>query len=124
MNLDAVVLAAAGILRLGLEHVISDYMDEDMCLAAPAQGALAIQHRVGDKQVMDLLNGIADQEANIQIVAERSFLKHTEGSCHVPVGAYAQLIGDNMILTGLFGTEDGSQLVKKRSKDHQLMEKL
>jgi len=113
MNLDAVVLAAAGILRLGLENVISDYMDEDMCLAAPAQGALAIQHRLGDKAVMDLLNGIADKEANIQITAERSFLKHTEGSCHVPVGAYAQLIGDNMKLTGLFGTEDGSQMVKK-----------
>jgi len=111
-NLDGIVLAAAGIHRLGLDSVITAYMEDDLCLPAPAQGALAIQYRSDDQVILDLLTSIADLEAQKEIVAERSFLKHTKGGCHVPVGAVAHRQGDDLILKGLFGKEDGSRLVK------------
>lgn len=113
MDLDAIVLAAAGVHRLGLESVISTYLDDEICLAAPAQGALAIQFRTGDKKIENELIKISDSKAQREIEAERSFLKHTQGGCHTPVGAHAEIKGDQINLTGIFGTEDGSQLIKK-----------
>lgn len=113
MNLDAIILAAAGIHRLGLESVITTYLDDETCLAAPAQGALAIQYRTDDEDMLNVLKTIVDGEAQIQIEAERAFLKYTNGGCHVPVGAHAKLNGDVLNLTGLFGTEDGNKLVRK-----------
>lgn len=113
MNLDGVVLAAAGIHRLGLEAAITMYLDDQTCLAAPAQGALAIQYREGDSQVYEWLNTIADQRAQKEIEAERAFLKQTEGGCHAPVGAHADIQGETLVLTGLFGNDEGSKLIKK-----------
>lgn len=111
-NLVGVVLAAAGLKRLNLEHRITSYLDQDMCLPAPAQGALAIQYRVDDTALADLLNGLGHEVSHITAVAERCFLNGIAGSCHIPIGAKAEIIDNTIHLVGLLGSEDGSNLVK------------
>lgn len=113
LNLDAIVLAAAGIKRLGLESVITTYLEDEDCLAAPAQGALAIQYRSDDKKIEEVLIRISDFSSQKQIEAERSFLLHTNGGCHAPIGAHAKIDGDYITLEGVFGLEDGSKIIRK-----------
>lgn len=112
-NFDAIVLAAAGLHRIGRQSVISTYLDEDMMCPAPAQGALAIQARVGDAFIASCLDKIKDEKAQILVDAERAFLKYTEGGCHLPVGAYADVENGILTVNGIFGTEDGRKLVRK-----------
>lgn len=112
-NLDGVVLAAAGLKRVGLEDKISYYLSPEEVLPAPAQGVLAIEVRKEDPHIDELMKSIYDETAEIQIKAERSFLDTLEGSCHIPVGAYCKIEGENIILTGLYGDEEGSILIKK-----------
>lgn len=112
MNLDGIILAAAGIHRLNLNSEITQYLDKDICIPAPAQGALAIQYRTGDKRISNHLETIKDESAELEIIAERSFLKYTNGGCHVPVGAYTEVDGKEITLYGLFGKNDGSKLVR------------
>lgn len=112
-NLEGIVLAAAGVHRLGLDHVITAYLDEAICLPAPAQGALAIQCRANDSRVLAYINAIKDPKAQVEVATERAFLKYTNGGCHVPVGAVCDTRGDMLYLEGIFGREDGSKLVRK-----------
>lgn len=112
-NLHGVVLAAAGMHRIGIRDRITCYLEPEDLLPAPAQGALALQHREGDAAVVASLESLTDTEAAICVSAERSFLKHTHGGCHAPVGAYGVLVEGRLILTGLFGTQDGSRLIRK-----------
>jgi len=112
-NLHGIVLAAAGIHRTGLTHVISCYMDPETFVPAPAQGALAIQHCEGNTAVIALLETVRDAYAENCIRAERSFMKHTQGGCHAPVGALANIEKDILTLSGLFGNSDGSKMVRK-----------
>ncbi len=89
---DAIILAQAGIDRLGLSHYIAQVLPIDLMLPAPGQGALAVQCRVGDT----LLTPIADEQTTICVTAERAFLSALGGGCSLPVGAYGQ-IDDNML---------------------------
>lgn len=118
-NLDGVVLAAAGLKRVGLEDKISYYLSPEEVLPAPAQGVLAIEVRKNDPHIDALMKSIYDETAKIQIEAERSFLDTLEGSCHIPVGAYCKVEDENITLTGLYGDEEGTILIKKSLTGHK-----
>lgn len=108
-NLDGVVLAAAGLHRLGLEHRITAYLEPEVCMPAPAQGALAIEYREGDFLVEALIKDLADLKGHVTATAERAFLEAVGGTCHVPIGAYATLEDGLLTLKTLFGDEAGTQ---------------
>lgn len=112
-NLDGVVLAAAGLIRAGLENRISYYLPADVVVPAPAQGALALEIRANDDKIEEIISHIKDEETEIQVAAERGFLKGVNGSCHVPMGAYCEIKGDRLRLTGLYGDEEGNKLIIK-----------
>lgn len=111
-GLDGVVLAAAGLKRLDLEHRITNMLELDVVLPSPAQGILAIECRENDEKMLGLLKSIQDEEATIQARAERTFLEAVNGGCHIPVGAYCHVDGDNVKLQALLGKNDGSDLNK------------
>lgn len=112
-NLDGIVLAAAGVRRIGREDEIGYYLPVDVVLPAPAQGALAIEIRENDERIYNLIRPIEDMKSQIQIEAERAFLAGVEGSCHLPIGAYANLEAGRLHLTALLGDEEGTKLVKQ-----------
>jgi len=112
-NLDGVVLAAAGLLRAGLEDKISYYIPKDIMIPAPAQGALAIEIRENNKDVEEIIKSLKDIETEIQIKAERGFLDGINGSCHTPMGAYCEVNKENISLTGLYGDKEGKNLIRK-----------
>lgn len=112
-NLYGVILAAAGLKRAGLEGKISCYLDIDTVIPAPAQGALGIEIRKGDSRVEEVLDCIKDEVSQIQVSAERGFLDGINGSCHIPIGAYCVVNGENISLTGLYGDEEGKKLITK-----------
>ena len=112
-NLDGIVLAASGILRVGLQEKISCYLSTDIVVPAPAQGALAIEIRKDNDEVEKIINSLKDEMTEIQVAAERGFLDGVNGSCHIPMGAYCQIEGDKLNLTGLFGDEEGNALIIK-----------
>ncbi len=112
-NLDGIVLAASGILRVGLEEKISCYLSTDIVVPAPAQGALAIEIRKDNDEVEKIINSLKDEMTEIQVAAERGFLDGVNGSCHIPMGAYCQIEDDKLNLTGLFGDEEGNALIIK-----------
>ncbi len=112
-NLDGVILAAAGIHRLGLklgERLV--YLDKDIVLPSPTQGILAIEIREKDQRIEEILKSISHRETEIQSKVERAFLKAVGGSCNIPVGAYCQVVGDKIHLEGLLGTIDGQVLIR------------
>lgn len=112
-NLDGIVLAAAGLRRMGMTSIISSYLPTDTVLPAPAQGALALEIREGNRDIEKLLESIKDPITEIQVKAERTLLFALNGSCHIPMGAYCTVSGENLTLKGLFGDEDGHKLVVK-----------
>jgi hydroxymethylbilane synthase len=112
-NLDGIVLAASGILRVGLQEKISCYLSTDIVVPAPAQGALAIEIRKDNYEVEKIINSLKDEMTEIQVAAERGFLDGVNGSCHIPMGAYCQIEGDKLNLTGLFGDEEGNAIIIK-----------
>ncbi|MET9529781.1 MULTISPECIES: hydroxymethylbilane synthase [unclassified Streptomyces] len=101
MGLDAVVLAAAGIHRLGLGDAIGELLPLDQFPPSPGQGALGIQVREGDTALRDILSSAGDLTADAVVRAERSLLAELHGGCSVPVGAYAERLPDGSL--GLFG---------------------
>ena len=112
-NLYGIVLAAAGMIRAGMTEQISYYFPADLMVPAPAQGALAIEIRENDLEIESLVNSIKDEVTQVRVAAERGFLIGVNGSCHVPMGAYCEIVGDQLKLTGLYGNEEGSKLVIK-----------
>lgn len=104
---DAIVLAAAGLHRLGLSHEISEYLHPDVMLPAASQGILGIEARAGDAQIAALLAPLNDQAAQTAALAERGFLAHLGGGCQVPVAAYAHLDGNTLQLDGMIGNRAG-----------------
>lgn len=120
---DAIILAAAGLFRMGWEDKITAYLPTEVCLPAVGQGALGIECRENDKEVRELLALINDPETALTVAAERRFLGVLGGSCQVPVGAYA-VLGKNgpgagsdhapeIVLTGMVGAPDGRVILKE-----------
>ena len=110
-NLDGVVLAASGLRRAGLEEKIDYYIPTDIMLPAPAQGILALEIREDDKETEKIIDSIKDNITKVQIDAERGFLIGVIGSCHIPMGAYCEVDGEKITLTGLYGDGDGKKIV-------------
>lgn len=116
-ELDAVVLAAAGLHRIGRIDEVTDFLSVDFVLPAPGQGALAIECSAADADLAAALAGLDDPHTRAAVTAERSLLAALEAGCSAPVGALADLLGDGqdateMRLRGVVGTPDGSALVQ------------
>ena len=109
-EMDGIVLAAAGINRLGREQEITCYLEPNQMIPAPAQGTLALEVKADNIQLIRKLNRLSDQETDICVKAERQFLKQIGGSCHIPVGAYCKIQDEKLVLRAMFGTEDGKRL--------------
>lgn len=110
---DAVILAAAGLHRLGWKDRVTAYLDPDVFIPAIGQGALGIEARADDREVWGLLQGLHDVSTAAAVTAERAFLKELEGGCQVPIGGYAQVRGASVALTGLVASLDGRTLYRE-----------
>jgi hydroxymethylbilane synthase len=114
-DLDAIVLARAGLERLGMSSLISFTFDPHEFIPAPAQGVLAIQTRAADAMTNEILASIDDQQARAITDAERQVLVDLRCGCHAPVGAYAECTGDTITLDAFISTLDGAELLRARS---------
>lgn len=110
---DAVILAAAGLHRMGWKDRITAYLDPDVFIPAIGQGALGIEARADDREVWGLLRGLHDVSTASAVTAERAFLKELEGGCQVPIGGHAQVLGASVALTGLVASLDGRTLYRE-----------
>lgn len=113
-EVDAIVLAAAGLIRLGLEKNATEYLSTDTMLPAVGQGALAVEARQGDVEVRELLSKIDHEPTRRAVDAERAFARRLGADCHTPVAAYARTESGNLVIDGLVATRNGSMLVKSR----------
>ena len=109
---DAIVLAAAGVKRLGLEDRISAYLPLETFLPAVSQGALGIQIRDEDQEVASWVKALEDRATRDATTAERAFLRTVEGGCHVPVGAFGEVRGIELRLSGIVCSLDGCKAVE------------
>lgn len=135
---DAIILAAAGLIRLGMKERISEYLDEDIMVPAVGQGALCVESRLVNAQsdehdlmISNIMAALDDTNTRIPVEAERAFLRKMEGSCHIPVACFGKLetikkdaphTAENsgnlnglnqLTLTGLVASEDGSTIIKE-----------
>lgn len=108
----ALVMAAAGLHRVGLAERITEYLEPEYCLPAPAQGALAIEIRQKDRVIAEIVGKLHDPQSAAQIEAERTLLASLEGGCQVPIGAHAVLDRGRLRLTGLIASLDGVTLIR------------
>lgn len=111
-NYDAVILAAAGLKRLGLEDRITHTLAPSESLPAPGQGALGIECLESRADLIHLLAALDDEATARCVAAERAFSRALSGSCNVPLGAYAELHGSRIDLRGFVGSPDGSRMVR------------
>ena len=109
-EMDGIVLAAAGMKRLGREQEITCYLEPELMIPAPAQGTLALEVKADNIPLIKKLNTLSDKETDLCVKAERQFLKQIGGSCHLPVGAYCKIQDEKLVLRAMFGTEDGKKL--------------
>ncbi len=112
-KMDAVILAAAGIKRLGLEHRITQYLDHSMMLPAVGQGALCIESRKDDPVVMPLVSALDDLPTRTVVIGERAFLNRLEGGCQVPVAAHGKIEQNKFVISGLVADLDGKKIIKE-----------
>lgn len=110
-EMDAIILAAAGVKRLGLEERITEYLDTGLMLPAVGQGALCIESRENDPYISTLIEKIDDEKTRTVVFGERAFLHRLEGGCQVPIAAHGKLEDGNLVLTGLVADIDGSTRV-------------
>ena len=109
---DALVLACAGLIRLGLESRISARLNPRICLPAVAQGVIGIECRGSDSRVLQLLSALEHTATRIVMAAERAFAHRLGGSCQSPIAAHARLDGETLLLEGLVAEPDGSRLLR------------
>jgi hydroxymethylbilane synthase len=115
-GLDAIILAAAGVKRLGLEERITEYIPETLMLPAIGQGALSIEVREDDEAIRSLTAPMNHRETHLAVESERAFLARLEGGCQVPIAGHATVIEDRIELTGLVAEVDGSILLRATIK--------
>jgi len=113
-NLDAIVLAAAGVKRLNLENRITEYLDSEIMLPAVGQGALCIEIRENDSRIEPLVKALNHAATRATVLGERTFLNRLGGSCQVPIAGHGIINQSTYTLVGLVAEIDGSQIVKKR----------
>ncbi|MEH2376683.1 hydroxymethylbilane synthase [Nostoc sp.] len=109
---DALILAAAGLERLGMSDRIHQVIPKEISLHAVGQGALGIECRSDDSELRSLLKAIEHPQTRDRCLAERSFLRSLEGGCQVPIGVNTEISGENLTLTGIVASVDGQKLVQ------------
>jgi hydroxymethylbilane synthase len=111
---DAIVLAAAGLTRLGWAEHVTEYLPPALSLPAVGQGALGIESRADDTFVRELLDPINDHRTSVAVSAERAFLDRLEGGCQVPIAGHAVLENHTVRFEGLVASIDGTQVIRDR----------
>ncbi len=111
---DAIILAAAGLARMGwASDVVTEFFDEQLSVSAVGQGALAIECRQGDTELLELLGKFTCENTKRAITAERAFLAAVDGGCQVPVAGHAVITEDTVFLTALVASPDGKTILKE-----------
>lgn len=113
---DAIILASAGLIRLGLSERIASFIEVDKSLPAAGQGAVGIECRLDDSEVQQLLAPLADSDTTVCVLAERAMNNHLQGGCQVPIGGYAVLKNNEIYLRALVGSIDGSVILRAEGK--------
>jgi hydroxymethylbilane synthase len=111
-NWDGIILAKVGVTRLGWAHRITEILPYEIMLPAIGQGALAVEMRNGDKCMEELLCTLHHLPTALTVTAERSLLRHLEGGCQIPIGAYGRVQGNELRLDAVIGSLDGKRMVK------------
>ena len=114
---DAIILAAAGLIRLGMPNRITSFIEATQFLPAAGQGAVGIECRTDDATVQALLAPLADPETTACVLAERAMNAHLQGGCQVPIGGYAVLENGHIYLRALVGALDGSKIIYAEGKN-------
>jgi len=109
---NGMILAKAGVTRLGWAQRITEILPFELMLPAVGQGALAIECRSDDSRMQELLHPLHHAPTAIAVTAERALLRYLEGGCQIPIGAYGQIIGNELYLDAVVGSLDGKQLVR------------
>jgi hydroxymethylbilane synthase len=109
---DALILAHAGLSRLGLDTRIAEILEPEVIMPAPGQGAIAIEARNGDEEVLGLLDALDHQQTRLATDAERAVLSRLEAGCHAPVGALGTWDGDTICLRAVVAASDGSTIIR------------
>ncbi|MGH7165448.1 MAG: hydroxymethylbilane synthase [Nitrospiraceae bacterium] len=109
---DAIVLAAAGLRRMGWAHEVTEYLPFEVSLPAIGQGALGLEGRADDEFVRDVLSRLDHGPTRTAVTAERALLERLEGGCQVPIAAHAAVSGASVTLDGLIASVDGRRLVR------------
>jgi hydroxymethylbilane synthase len=118
-NYDCLILAAAGLGRLGLGDRIHELLDPSICLHAVGQGALGIECREGDEAVLAQIRVLEHLPTARRCLAERAFLRELEGGCQVPIGVNSRIEGDELVLTGMVASLDGERLIRDGARGAQ-----
>ena len=109
---DAIVLAAAGVKRLGLNERIAQFIPHSQILPAIGQGAIGIECRAGDQEVLNTIAPLNDQMTQLCVQAERAFSRRLYGGCQLPIAGQASIFGNEVNLTGMVARVDGSEVIK------------
>ena len=112
MGLDGMILAFAGVKRLGLSEKISEILSFDFCLPAVGQGSIGVEIREDDSFIEKLLEPLNHYETNRAIRAERAFLKRLEGGCQIPIGALGEVKAGRLIIKGVVASLDGKIILR------------
>lgn len=112
LKLNAVILASAGLLRMGWEDRVTEYFEPEVMLPAVGQGALAIEGRAGDERVQKVVSSLNHFSTQLAVAAERAFLKRLEGGCQVPIAGLAKVESGKLSLNGLVASFDGRKVIK------------
>ncbi len=115
---DAIILACAGLERLGLHENITHELTPPDWLPAATQGIIGLQHRSGDRDTLNLLTPLNDQRALTQTVAERAVARILEGNCQVPLAVHAALIDEDVSVSAMVGTPDGRRIIRAARAGH------
>jgi hydroxymethylbilane synthase len=118
-DMDAIVVAHAGLLRMNYTGQISQIIPFDIMLPAVGQGSLFIEIRRNDTRIQKIVSGIDDEQTGIAIEAERSLLAKLQGGCQVPIGAYAEIHGKEVSIEAIICTLDGDHAIRDRHSGHK-----
>jgi hydroxymethylbilane synthase len=113
-ELDAAILACAGVTRIGRADAITQILPPEIMVSAPGQGALGIEMRANDAEGLALIAPIIDHDTTVEVTAERTLLAVLEGGCQVPIGALARVSAGELVLTGCVCSLDGIRVLKTR----------
>ncbi len=116
---DAIILACAGLIRLDMEKRIKQRISSSWILPAVGQGAVGLEAREGDEEVLNLISVLQHDDTTDRIIAERALNRKLEGGCQVPIASYAMLDGDTLHLQALVGEPDGSKIVQGDISGHR-----